>query len=44
MQYLAALQVLATGDASVTLRWLKNGQRVICQEVGQDKLALPAET
>lgn len=40
--YLAALQVLATSDASVALGGLKNGQRVICQEIRQHKLALPA--
>ena len=40
--YLAALQVLAASDASVALRWLKDGQGVVSQEVGQHKFALPA--
>lgn len=40
--YLASLQVLATSDASVTLRRLKDRQGVISQEVRQHKLALPA--
>jgi len=40
--YLASLQVLATSDASVTLRRLENRQGVISQEVRQHKLALPA--
>ncbi len=41
--YLASLQVLATSDASVALRRLKDGQGVISQEVRQHKLALPAK-
>ena len=44
MQYLAALQVFAASDASVALRWLKDRQCVVCQEVGQHKLALPVST
>ena len=40
--YLAALQILAASNPSVALRWLKDGQGVISQEIRQHKLALPA--